>query len=93
MNHTEYFKLQAKNLLKDYKTRVFSPKDGIYEYNPKFLDITRIFLDLDLNDDKPDFKFTLMNAQHVIAKLAGFSNWDDLLKANLSELETCTSTV
>lgn len=87
MNHTEYFKLQAKNLLKDYKTRVFSPKDGIYEYNPKFFDITGIFLDLDLNDDKSDFKFTLMNAQHVIAKLAGFSKWDDLLKANPSELE------
>ncbi len=87
MNHTECFKFQAKNLLKDYKTRIFSPEDGIYEYNPKFFDITGIFLDLDLNDDKSDFKFTLMNAQHVIAKLAGFSNWDDLLKANLSELE------
>ena len=87
MNHTEYFKLQAKNLLKDYKTRVFNPKDGIYEYNPKFFNIMGIFLDLDLNDDKSDFKFTLMNAQHVIAQLAGFSKWDDLLKANPIELE------
>ena len=87
MNHTEYFKLQAKNLLKDYKTRVFCPKDGIYEYNPKFFDITGIFHNLDLNDDKSDFKFTLMNAQHVIAKLAGFPKWDDLLNANPSELE------
>jgi hypothetical protein len=87
MNHTEYFKLQAKNLLKDYKTRKPNPKDGIYEYNPKFFNIAGIFLDLDLNDDKSDFKFTLMNSQHVIAQLAGFSKWDDLLKANPIELE------
>ncbi|MBQ3749910.1 MAG: hypothetical protein IKN99_07775 [Bacteroidales bacterium] len=87
MNHIEYFKLQAKNLLKDYKTRLFNPKDGFHEYNPKFFDITGIFDYLDLNDEKSDFKFTLMNAQHVIAQLAGFSKWDDLLKANPSELE------
>ena len=87
MNHIEYFKLQAKNLLKDYKTRLFNPKDGFHEYNPKFFDITGIFDYLDLNNEKSDFKFTLMNAQHVIAQLAGFSKWDDLLKANPSELE------
>lgn len=74
MNHTEYFKLQAKNLLKDYKTRVFCPKDGIYEYNPKFFDITGIFHNLDLNDDKSDFKFTLMNASMLLQNLQVFLN-------------------
>ena len=87
MYHIEYFKLQAKNLLKDYKTRFFNQKDGFHEYNPKFFDIMGIFNYLGLNDEKSDFKFTLMNAQHVIAQLAGFSKWDDLLKANPSELE------
>jgi hypothetical protein len=87
MDHIEYFKLQAKNLLKDYKTRYFNPDEGFYEYSPNFFDIGGIFLDLELNDDKSSFSFTLMNAQHVIAKLAGFSNWSTLLKATSAELE------
>jgi hypothetical protein len=87
MDHIEYFKLQAKNLLKDYETRYFNPDEGFYEYSPKFFDIERVFLDLELNDDKSSFSFTLMNAQHVIAKLIGFSNWGAFLKATSAELE------
>ena len=87
MDHIEYFKLQAKNLLKDYKTRHFNEKEMIHEYEPKYFDITEIFLDFDVYDDAPGFKFTLMNAQHLIAKLAGFSKWDELLKASPAELE------
>ena len=87
MNHIEYFKLQAKNLLKDYKTRSLNSKEGFYEYHPKYFDIRRLFLEWDLNDDESDFKFSLMNAQHVISQLAGFSKWNDLLKATHSELE------
>lgn len=30
--------------------------------------------------DSPDFHFTLMNAQHTIAKINGFSNWNSLLE-------------
>ncbi len=87
MQHIEYFKLQAKNLLKDYKTRYFNLEEGFYEYRPIFFDITSVFLDLELNDDKSSFSFTLMNAQHVIAQLAGFLNWSALLKATSAELE------
>lgn len=87
MDHVKYFKLQAKNLLKDYETRFFNPEEGFYEYHPKFFDIADIFLYLELNDDKPSFSFTLMNAQHVIAQLAGFSSWKDLLIATSTELE------
>lgn len=87
MYHIEYFKLQAKNLLKDFKTRYFNPEEGFYEYHPKFFDIAGIFLYLEINDDKSNFSFTLMNAQHVIAQLAGFSSWNDLLKATSPELE------
>lgn len=87
MDHKDYFKLQAKNLLKDFKTRHFNEKEKIYEYNPKFFDITGIFLDFNVVDDAPDFTFTLMNAQHIIANLAGFSKWNELLKASPAELE------
>lgn len=87
MQHIKYFKLQAKNLLKDYKTRYFDPEEGFYEYRPNFFDIKSVFLDLELNDDESSFSFTLMNAQHVIAKLAGFINWSALLKATSTELE------
>lgn len=87
MYHIEYFKLQAKNLLKDYKTRYFDPENSFYEYHPKFFDIERIFQDLDLNDFESNFSFTLMNAQHVIAQLAGYSSWNALLKATSTELE------
>lgn len=87
MDHKDYFKLQAKNLLKDFKTRHFNKKEKIYEYNPKFFDITGIFLDFNVFDDNPDFTFTLMNAQHIIAKLAGFSKWEELSNASPAKLE------
>lgn len=91
MNHKDYFKLQSKNLLKDYKTR-YSYYDEeasatLYQYKPKFFDIEQIFIDLGIDDDKEDFKFTLMNSQHIIANLAGFKKWNELEKACDSELE------
>lgn len=87
MDHIEYFKLQSKNLLRDYKTRFFNETEEIYDYQPKYFDIGRIFLDFDLPDHKKDFKFTLMNAQHIIAQLAGFIKWNDLQNAKPDELE------
>ena len=44
MDHIEYFKLQAKNLLKDYKTRYFNTEEGFYEYRPIFLTLQMFFL-------------------------------------------------
>ncbi len=87
MDHVEYFKLQAKNLLKDYKTRFFDEKEKVYDYHPKYFDINEIFNVFDIRDFKDGFSFSLMNAQHLIAKLAGFNNWNVLLNAKPAELE------
>ncbi len=67
MNNIEYFKLQAKNLYKDWKNReqklcVFNIKDLFYIYNVKI-------------DEKP----TLMRAQHLLALALGRNKWADLI--------------
>ncbi|MBR4683322.1 MAG: hypothetical protein IKO95_00670 [Spirochaetia bacterium] len=86
MENIEYFKLQAKNLLKDYKTQLFS-KEEIYDYHPKYFDVIRLFNDFKYRYFEDNFSFTLMHAQHLIAKLAGFDKWNDLLNAKPAELE------
>ena len=85
MTHIEYFKLQAKNLLKDYQTRHLSETGDIYEYDPKFFDIVGIFLDYGIMDDVPDFEFKLGNAQHLIAQITGFDKWAELIGATEEE--------
>jgi hypothetical protein len=88
MKTIEYFKLQAKNLLKDYQTQfpVYDSviDDYLNDYKPQYFDVGWIVLDFEIDDDKP---FTLMNAQHIIAQLAGFYKWTDMLKASPSALE------
>ncbi len=85
MANVEFFKQQSKKFLKDYKTRVFNEKEGVYEYHPcYFLDIDSIIVDFDINEDK---QFTLMNAQHIIALLSGFKKWNELIAASESLLE------
>lgn len=85
MTNIEFFKLQAKNLFSDYKSRVYKDSEDIYEYNPRFFDdINDIIFNFEIDEDKP---FTLMNAQHVIARLAGFYKWNELIKASESALE------
>lgn len=87
MNTIEYFKLQAKNFYRDFKTQKPYFDEGIndflYEYAPKYFNVDAIVCDFDLNEDN----FSLMNAQHVIAKIAGFEKWTELLRASESELE------
>ena len=87
MNTIDYFKFQAKNLHRDFKTknRVFGNviNDFLYEYSPKYFDIDQIVLDYNLNEEK----FSLMNAQHVIADLTGFDKWTNLINASEDELE------
>jgi len=87
MNTIDYFKLQAKNLHKDFKTKI-PVSDGeetafLYEYSPKYFDIEMIIADFDIDEDN----FSLMNAQHVIAKIANFDKWATLLKTPPIELE------
>ena len=87
MNTIDYFKLQAKNLHKDFKTKTpvldKMATAFLYEYTPKYFDIEMIISDFDIDEDN----FSLMNAQHVIAKIANFDKWASLLKATPAELE------
>ncbi len=87
MNSIDYFKLQAKNLHRDFKTQIpiADKSKGIfkYEYLPKYFQIYDIITDFDIDEEN----FTLMNAQHVIAKIAGFDKWGTLIKTSPSELE------
>ena len=87
MDTIQYFKLQAKNLFRDYKTKkpVFDEviNDDLYEYSPTYFDMDGIVCDFDINEEK----FSLMNAQHIIAIMAGFDKWVDMLKAPKAKLE------
>ena len=82
-----YFKLQAKNLLKDYKTKASRVDEvggqAYFTYAPRYFDIDQIFLDFDWDEED----FTLMKAQHLFAQMLGFGKWADLLKASEAELE------
>lgn len=85
MIRIEFFKQQAKNLLKDYNTKVYNEDEGFYEYSPRFFhDIAEIVMNFDIDEEG---SFTLMNAQHVIAKLSGFYKWTELIKASPASLE------
>ncbi len=87
MKTIEFFKLQAKNLYKDFKTQKpyfdSSLEADLFEYTPKFFDVDALITDFDI--DEADF--TLMNAQHIIARLAGFKKWTEMRKASPSALE------
>ncbi len=88
MTNIEYFKLQAKNFFKDWKTRVPVRDEVvadliIYEYTPRYYDVGGILFNLEMDEDN----FSLMKAQHIIARLAGFYKWSDLLHASEEELE------
>jgi hypothetical protein len=87
MNAIDYFKLQAKNLHKDFKTQTPLVDKTIggfqYEYTPKYFQIYDVISDFGIDEEN----FTLMNAQHVIAKIANFDSWTALLKALPAELE------
>ena len=87
MNTIDYFKLQAKNLHRDFKTQTLhvgkTKGDLQFEYSPRYFQIYDIISDFDINEKN----FTLMNAQHVIAKIAGFDKWGTLIKTSPSELE------
>ncbi len=87
MTPINYFKLQAKNLFRDFKTKT-SYRDEVdgnsyYKYDPRYFDVDAIILAYDWNEET----FSLMNAQHTIALMAGFRKWTDLSKASKSELE------
>jgi hypothetical protein len=87
METINYFKLQAKNLHRDFKTQAPLVDKTIgnfrYEYSPKYFQIYDIISDFDIDEEN----FTLMKAQHIIANIAGFDKWGTLIKLSESELE------
>lgn len=87
MTHIEYFKLQAKNLFRDYKTQTsyIDDVDGntYYKYSPKYFDIDELVLADVLKEEN----LSLMKIQHVFANMIGFKKWADLSKASDSRLE------
>ena len=74
MKHIDYFKMQAKNLLKDLKAKRISEESKTIEV--KYFDVERIALDFNISDEE----FSLMKAQHIISKLAGCNKWAELIK-------------
>jgi hypothetical protein len=87
MKTINYLKLQAKNLHRDFKTQktYFDSSLGVnlFEYAPKFFDVDALVTDFSIDEKH----FKLMNAQHIISKLAGFEKWTEMLKASDSALE------
>ena len=84
MNYIAYFKSQAKKFYKDFQTQYILENDEIYYYNPQFwTDIDDIILSFDIDEDN----FSLMKAQHIIAYLANFNSWNELIHANEYQLE------
>ena len=81
----DFFRQQSKNFMKDYKTRAFNEAEGFYEYSPRyFQDIDELLYNFGFKDDEA---FTLMNAQHIIARLSGFYKWNELIQASEAALE------
>lgn len=88
MSHIDFFKLQAKNLFRDYKTQ--TTVDGLYTYSPKYFDIESIFCDYhDFfdTDGWDEGNLTLMKIQHFFSYMLGFKKWADLVNASEAELE------
>lgn len=75
MTYIEYFKLQAKNLLKDFKSKE----------QKHFSDDAEYIVLCEYGYDEDDF--SLMKAQHIIALMCGVEKWADLLSASETSLE------
>lgn len=89
MSNLEFFKKEAKNLLKDWKTRtktVESDGSVAYSYSPKFYDVKDLFLSYEFSD-KYEQDIKLSRAQHLVAKIADFKKWNELIQASQERLE------
>jgi hypothetical protein len=93
MTPIEYFKLQAKNMFRDYKTQTsyIDDVDGnsYFKYDPKYFDIDSIFLSYHgfFDEGWDEKNLSLMQIQHLLAYMLGFEKWADLAKASEAELE------
>lgn len=87
MTTIDYYKQQAKLLLKDYnlfKENNFNQNDAIFDEPQEHFDIRNVFSSA---NKKTDDAITLMNAQHLIAKISGFENWNDVLHSSEPQRE------
>ena len=82
MKSVSYLKLQAKNLFHDIKFDFMQDGDN-YVCAPRFFDVNAIVSDFDVDIDD----FSLMKAQHIIAKMVGMDSWKDLISADDVVLE------
>lgn len=85
MNALSFFKLQAKNFLKDWKTR-YRDEEGLWQYRSRFIDVDRFFLEAgygDWGDEEP----SLMRAQHFVALICELDSWSELINLPEDELE------
>ena len=90
MKEINYLKIQAKNLYRDFQLQYMQDGDE-YVYATRFFDINAIVEDfmVDLDD------FSLMKAQHIIAKMLGLNSWkevidcpEDILTSRISSFNT-----
>lgn len=86
LDYIEYFKIQANNLIEDYKTQTpyFDDviEDYLYQYNPQHFDIDEIIMSFDVDEKN----FNLTEAQDIIAYYAGYEKWQDMLNISESDL-------
>ena len=89
MSNLELFQKEAKNLLKDWKTQtktVESDGSVAYSYSPKFYDVKNLFLYYEFSD-KNEQDIKLSRVQHLIAKIASFKKWNELIQSSSGHLE------
>lgn len=83
----DYFKKQAKLLLRDYnlmKENDFDQSKVVFDESQEHFDITNVFAKADkIKGDN----LTLMNAQHILAKICDFKNWEDFLHSSKAKQE------
>lgn len=87
MTTIDYYKQQAKLLLKDYnsfKENNFNQNETIFDKPQKHFDINNVFSKA---NKKTTEVITLMNAQHIIAKISDFKDWNDLLHSSEPQRE------
>lgn len=89
MTRLDFFKKQAKNLLKDWQTQTKTVEDDgfiSYHYDWKFYDVGDLFFYYEFSDEDEQ-EIILARAQHLIAKMVGFKKWNDLIHATETEQE------
>lgn len=87
MTTIDYYKQQAKLLLKDYnlfKENNFNQNETMFNEPQEHFDIHNVFSKANKRTDE---EITLMNAQHIIAKISDFKDWDDILHSSEAQRE------